>query len=233
METREKLKSLTLETTGGVINDCLTFTKLRLQHNSLYKQLNSGGGNFLMALGLLSVLGFLSKIYSVLSNREAVVDEKKHQSLKNLKCQIEQFPDIDKNLFKKFILPRVGSLNEEDAFVNFIVKVQSENVDYLGLDENSARKVWKFYRNKLAHLTVPLAPVGVYDKDLSHMDWVDIEYLISKQGSFLVRDNLILCNSDKLVQNAKKLSIWLSTYIDTCDDENIENALNWLNRELS
>lgn len=60
MNSREELKQIVIEITGGIINDCLTFTKIRLHHNPLYKSLKTGGGNFLMALGLLSVLGFLT-----------------------------------------------------------------------------------------------------------------------------------------------------------------------------
>lgn len=185
-----------------------------------------------MALGLLSVLGFIAKIYMILSKPNSVFNKTAHSKLKNFKNQLAGLPGVNKKLLDKLNIPRVGSINEEDAFVSLIDKVQSENIAYLGLDDNSSRKIWKIYRNKLAHLNIPLSPVGVYDKDMSHLSWVDVEHVISKQGSFLVKNDLILCFADKLVQDAKTIGIWLCSYIDTCKEETVINALNWLKSEL-
>ena len=67
---------------------------------------------------------------------------------------------------------------------------------------------------------------------MSDLSWVEVEHAINKQGSFLVRDDLILCNSDKLVQNAESIRIWLCSYIDTCKEKAVTNALSWLKAEL-
>ena len=186
-----------------------------------------------MALGLLSVLGFVAKIYMILSKSNSLVDETEYNELKTFKSKLTKIPGINKKLVDKLIIPKVGSVIEEDAFANLINKVQSKKIAYLGLDDISARKVWKIYRNKLAHLAVPLSPVGVYDKDMSHLSWVEVEHEVSKLGSFFVRDDLILCNSDKLVYDSKKIGIWLCSHIDTCNENTVTNALNWLKSELA
>ncbi len=233
VDEEEELKQLILNLSDGIINDCLTFSKLRLHHNPIYKSLNSGGGNFLMALGLLSILGFLAKIYITLADPKSVIDEIKNKELKTFKADLAKMAKVDKKLLNSLVIPRAGSINEEDAFVRLINKVQDDNIAYLGLNDSSARIIWKIYRNKLAHLTVPLAPVGVYDQDMSHLSWVQVEHEVSKQGTFLVKGNLILCNSDKLVQNAKTIRLWLCTYIDTLDKKTIANALRWLKFQLT
>lgn len=233
MSPDEKLKQLIIEITGAIINDSLTFTKIRLHHNAFYKSLGTGGGNFLMALGLLSVFGFISKLYSILSEPDRIFLQDKYQELKDFKTELSNIPNINKKLLDKLIIPRVGTINEEDAFLNLVKKVQSENILYLGLDGESAKKVWKIYRNKLAHINTPLAPIGVYDQDLSNLTWIEVEHLISKQGSFLVKDDLILCNSDKLVQDSRKLATWLCSYIDTCKKNSVMQALKWLNAQLT
>ncbi|MEK7587037.1 MAG: hypothetical protein AAB453_04170 [Patescibacteria group bacterium] len=233
MSPKETLAQLISEIFGGIINDCLTFTKIRLHHNPVYKSLETGGGNFLMTLGLLSTLGFMAKIYAHLSNPSSFFDSNKHDEVKKLKFEIIKRPGINKKLLDYLKIPPMGSVNEEDAFVNLVNRVQSDNIVYLGLDVRSSRKIWKIYRNKLAHLTIPLSPVGVYDKDMSHLTWGVVEHEISKLGSFLAKDDLILCNPDKLIQDAKTIGTWLCSYIDSRNEETATNTLKWLKSELA
>ena len=143
------------------MGDCRTFFRVRHDQRDWYKTEQGdrpfGGGNFLMALGLLSVLNFLAKVQLQLTEPEAFVTEADRITVKNARKEIIiKMPEVESILTgrrTKWIAQPVGSCNETEAFAALVKAVQP--VANLGLNEANVRDVWAAFRNHLAHMAWP------------------------------------------------------------------------------
>lgn len=232
MKQKDQINLLVQEISGSLTSDSLTFIKIRLQHNAIYKSLSTGGGNFLMTLGLLSTLGFLAKVYCKLSYPDFFTDDRVVIKAKKLKKKMAESRIATKKELEIFRVPRIDETNEEMCFVKLIDRVQEDNITYMGLNNTSAQQVWRLFRNKLAHISVPRSPVAVYDKDLSTQPWHLIEHEISKTAAFKVEGDTIFCNPDKLTIDVRTISIWLCSLVDSSDRKSVFRTLKWLKSEL-
>jgi hypothetical protein len=78
-EAKAELKYEVHRRVEGLVADCRTFLAVRTEQHDWFKRRQSevglGGGNFLIAIGLLALLNFLSKVHLWLADRESFATE--------------------------------------------------------------------------------------------------------------------------------------------------------------
>ena len=136
-----------------IVKDNHSFIYLMSEHFSDIKKYSLGQGSFATAISLFSLLNFIYKIFIILKKgNNALVTEDDITEYCELKEMIKSNPDIKWSKFKKYFKkPRVGDINETDAFV---LMIKSCPIDF-GLDKSKKTQIesiWRNYRNKLTHI---------------------------------------------------------------------------------
>ena len=145
---REILKNANL-----IIKDNYSYIYLNSERNRDIKTYDLGKGTFTSAISLFALLNFISKLYIILKKDNKKIIQQKHiDEFEELKALIKERNNTDwKRIKKYFKKPRIGEINETDAFVELIVDTPVE----LGFNKNNPqeiRKMWSLFRNKLTHL---------------------------------------------------------------------------------
>lgn len=221
-------------------NDCSTFWRVRLEQTEWYNKNTStdsqpsglGGGNFVMALAMLSACNFLAKAHSFLVKPEAFVTEDDREKVKSAKATIKnEIPEM-KPLFKSsktnWIPPKSGSCNETEAFERLIEALHGDGID-LGLATEQARDVWERFRNKLAHMAHPEGIVEVSTANESK-PLEDAKGAIERSVlPFRMKDGRWVCNADRLSLDLVAVAEWLCKKIDECAEEDrITRLADWM-----
>jgi hypothetical protein len=96
-----------------LVGDCHTFLAVRTDQFKWFSGDDSlRGGNFLIALGLMALLGVLAKVHLWLIEPEAFVTERERSDVKEAIEKIGvQMPELKKMVKKKWHAPRVGDCN--------------------------------------------------------------------------------------------------------------------------
>ncbi len=136
-----------------IVKDNHSFLYLMSEHSSDIKKYNLGQGSVAAAISLFSLLSFISKIFIILKKgNTALVTKEDITEYDQLKEMIKINPDIEWKKFKKyFFKPRLGQINELDAFV---LMIESCPIDF-GIDKDNKdqiKNIWRNYRNKLTHI---------------------------------------------------------------------------------
>lgn len=136
-----------------IIKDSHSFIYLMSERASDMKKYDLGKGSFVTAISLFSLLNFISKIFAILKKGDDVlVTEKDIEEYEELKEIIKSNPNLQWSKFKKyFTKPRLGDVNELDAFV---LMIESSPIDF-GIDKTNKeqiKEIWRNYRNKLTHI---------------------------------------------------------------------------------
>lgn len=148
MRINEVLKNADL-----IIKDNYSYIYLNSERNEEIMTHNLGNGLFAGAISLFALLNFLSKIYIILkSGDEKIVKQVDVEEYEKLKVLVKDKTVGDwKSVKKYFKKPRIGEINEADAFVEL---VRDTTID-LGLDKGNPkeiREMWNLFRNKLTHM---------------------------------------------------------------------------------
>ncbi|HSX06814.1 MAG TPA: hypothetical protein VLG92_03775 [Candidatus Saccharimonadia bacterium] len=119
----------------GIIQDLRTYVDLRKdnrQHGGNKYNDNLGGGNMVMAMGLFSALGLLSKVYVVVTSSE--------------RGQFDQYFDAQHH-----------AKDEQKIFVEFMEFISGDIGIFMSSQKskNTYRKVWERFRDFTTHLLVP------------------------------------------------------------------------------
>lgn len=136
-----------------IIKDNHSFIYLMSERSSDMQKYNLGRGSFVTAISLFSLLNFISKIFTILKHGDDVlVTEKDIEEYEKLKIAIKSNPQLKWSQVKKyFIKPRLGDINELDAFV---LMIELCPIDF-GIDKTNKeqiKEIWRNYRNKLTHI---------------------------------------------------------------------------------
>lgn len=218
-----------------VINDVFTFIKLRSMHPGMFCRGSWGGGNFLQALGLFSLVNLYLKIYFLIKNPDMFISSKELDLFKKTRKKIKTCkkygpikdiiinnPKTNWHIFK-------GSLNETEAFCKFVEWLRGVGLD-LGIKNGDAAEVWKIYRNALTHTAFPGDFVKTFTFSKSISDERDIENKIRlyEKFSFSKVELKYVCNVDRFYYDVLEIK----TKIVQIIEESPINALNGLNHYL-
>ena len=143
----DKLKNASL-----IIRDAHSFLFLNFEQKNKIDEHTLGLGSFSTAISLFALINFVSKIYLILNKgNEKIVNQSDIDEYKRLEKILKENKEEWKNIKKYFRKPRIGDINETDAFVFLIEKCP---IDF-GIDKTNKEQiceVWQNYRNKLTHL---------------------------------------------------------------------------------
>jgi hypothetical protein len=228
--TAEDLKQVVRDRVLFITGDCSTFLHVKRCKNDLIGDWGSGGGNLLMATGLFALLNLLAKIHEHLVRPDSFVSSEDVTKVETTKSDIKtRLPEYKKAL-AKWRTPKVGEVNELNAFVRFATACQENGFD-LGLrSTGDAEEVWRNFRNPLAHLA------WVRDGTIASRAWMpDTSWDDAKKdvrSSFPPFFKNIkgqwVCYSDRLNLDAIDIAGWLCNYVDTCPEARIQATLDWV-----
>lgn len=139
-----------------ILKDNHSFIYLMSERASDVKKYNLGRGTFVTAISLFSLLNFISKIFIILKKGDDVLatekDIEEYDKLKKMIQDNQENCELKWNQVKKYFKkPRLGEINELDAFVFMI---ESCPIDF-GIDKTNKeqiKEIWRNYRNKLTHI---------------------------------------------------------------------------------
>lgn len=142
-----------LQNAQVIVRDNLSYIYLMSEHSSDMRRYNLGNGAFVSAISLLAAMNLLAKIHLILvKGVSSLVGMQQQKDYQRLAEAIKQSKDVRWAEAKKYIRkPRIGEINETDAFLGFI---KACPIDF-GIDKSDdaeIRKVWNTYRNKLTHI---------------------------------------------------------------------------------
>jgi hypothetical protein len=237
---REVLQREVAKRAEWIINDCRTFfrvrhDKLKWYQESIASSLPLGGGNFLMLMGQLNVIGLLAKVYLHLACPDEFATDADVRAVKEAKKEIVEKLPLLKIVVKEnrtqWRPPRPYECNEEKAFRKLTVAM-AEKVD-LGIIGSSATDVWKQLRNNLTHMAWPEGSVAVCQFPFNSRD-AEIE--IDKLGPpfrYLEDRRIWQCNVDRLNLMIPRVVAWLLEEIRACpNDDRVEAALRWMRIDI-
>jgi len=236
MQDRIKLlKDLIKQRTSFIGGDCYTFIMGKSRNENYIHLWGTGGGNFLMAVGLFSVINFLAKVYRHLVEPTAFISEADRQSVIDTKTTLKtEHPEL-KQVISGWQNPRIGDVNEMQTFIK-LGEALPKNID-LGIsqqDNITAENVWKVFRNFLTHMAWPGSSVAtIHFQNLpTNLTIEQMLQVIDNSGmkSFYKENSQLRCNSDKLTVDANKIANWLCEQLDNSQftEANIESTLAWI-----
>ena len=143
----DKLKNASL-----IIKDAHSFLFLNFEQKNKIDEHKLGLGSFSTSISLFALINFLSKVYYILNKgNEKIVNQSDIDEYKRLEKILKENKLEWKNIRKYFRKPRIGDINETDAFVFLIEKCP---IDF-GIEKTNKEQIceiWQNYRNKLTHL---------------------------------------------------------------------------------
>lgn len=220
VQLRRDLKAEVRRRAEWIANDCSTYWRLRLEQPENLKSLAAkgiGGGNFVMALALFSVFNVLSKCYAFLVSPDVFVTEEDGKQVKEAVRELRTDPKyaaLLKNPKTNWRPQPNGSCNETDAFRVLVKDLLADQVD-LGLPVESSGRIWKGFRNQLAHMAHPDGIVQVCRTEHPSPD-AKRTILSSIPKAFLQVGDRWLCNADRLSIDILDVADWLGNRIDQC-----------------
>ena len=143
----DKLKNASL-----IVKDAHSFLFLNFEQKHKIDEHKLGLGSFSTAISLFALINFVPKIYFILNTgNEKIVNQSDIDEYKRLENILKENKKEWKNIKKYFKKPRIGDINETDAFIFLI---ENSPIDF-GIDKTNKeqiQEVWQNYRNKLTHL---------------------------------------------------------------------------------
>lgn len=141
-----------LKNTSIIIRDAHSFLFLNFEQKSKIDEHKLGLGSFSTSISLFALINFVSKIYFILNKgNEKIVTSSELDEYERLKKVIQDNTTEWRNIRKYFKKPRIGDINETDAFVFLI---ENTPIDF-GIEKTNKEQIceiWQNYRNKLTHL---------------------------------------------------------------------------------
>ncbi len=135
-----------------IIKDAHSFLFLNFEQKHKIDEHKLGLGSFSTAISLFALINFVSKVYFILNKGdEKIVNQSNIDEYKRLENILKENKKEWKNIKKYFKKPRIGEINETDAFIFLI---ENCPIDF-GIDKTNKKQiceVWQNYRNKLTHL---------------------------------------------------------------------------------
>jgi hypothetical protein len=112
-EVKAELKSEVQRRVEGLVADCRTLLAVRTEQHGWFKQRQSqvglGGGNFLIAIGLLALLNFLAKVHLWLVDSESFATEVVRKKVVAARKQvIAKIPGLERVVKDRWQKPRPG-----------------------------------------------------------------------------------------------------------------------------
>jgi hypothetical protein len=155
MDTKENKLFIkkALNNAALILKDNDSFLYLICERQDDVKKYNLGNGTIASAIALFALINFISKIFVILENGSSViVTEEDIEEFGKLKAIVkeknkDEWKDIEKYLKK----PRIGDINETEAFVELIINCPIDfGIDKA--DKEVIKHIWRIFRNKLTHL---------------------------------------------------------------------------------
>lgn len=221
MKIREELAEIIQNRTHSLIADANAFIWLRAEQGTVLQDGRIGGGNFLMALGLFSIINFLGKVYSLLEDPSIAITQEEVEEAKQL---VKSVDGLKAN--KAFELKRVGQINETTSSLKLFAECP-----YLdsGFSEDELRRVWDGVRNNLSHMIVPYNGITIVVRagggkfDAARSD-LEIQPAFRKMA-----DGRMHCDVDALSLRIEQVAEWLSKKIlaNEYSEEALMRILGW------
>jgi|GEM_PF-5869871 len=201
--TKEDLKDLIIVLRNFLRGDANTFLWAKSRKDLLSDSRNFegsiysiGGGNFFIALSSLCLLGFLAKIYKILTSEE----------------------DKLNRLFGKR-----GVFEDETAAVKeFIQKLKEENIPIVDDKSVQENKFWQLLRHGLVHLFVPKGNSSIQAIDPAHFAaglslFQFKNYLNNNELPAITQNEHggFNCDADLLAVKVQKAADWLISKIES------------------
>lgn len=178
-EQKQKIKSY-LHNATLIIKDNYSYLYLNSEQYSNIKKYELGEGLFVSAISLFALLNFISKVFYILEKGASIivsqenVDE--YESLK--KIIKEKNPEDWKRIQEYYKKPRIGTINEPEAF---ILLIQECPIDF-GIDKTNRseiNRIWDKFRNKLTHM------ISLSGTQTSGQMIINTRYLPNIEGEYL------------------------------------------------
>lgn len=143
----DKLKNASL-----IIRDAHSFLFLNFEQKNKIDEHKLGLGSFSTAISLFALINFVSKVYLILNKgNEKIINQSDINEYKRLEKILKENKEEWKNIKKYFKKPRIGDINETDAFI-FLIENCPIDFGIDKMNKEQIREVWQNYRNKLTHL---------------------------------------------------------------------------------
>lgn len=210
--------------TNMMVADAYTFLKIRVERKSYIGE-DLGGGNFLIALGLFSALGYLAKIYVLLTGKYALPDI---EGITKAKEHLNAV--VDSNLKEYFMIKRPDQINERDAFSKLLSDPDCPH--NLGASKEAYSNIYHDVRDHLAHRLKPnfgYTMVAMQTDEGHEIEFGKIKQAIESSNNKVMDEsgNLYV---DFLGRDIKRISSWLIKKIDNDEfkEKDIEITHKWL-----
>lgn len=138
-----------LQQSRVMLPDLNTFQYIRSEGYGAYKKYSLGGGGLTMLLAEMSVLGFIAKVYYILSKTS-----NSYITAEDIKAYDEAKGELSGSIAKLtgyLRRPRIGDVNETSAIASLLYAYPID----IGIprDKNVIAQVWRDLRNRLVHLS--------------------------------------------------------------------------------
>lgn len=219
-ELREKIASFIQNRAGAVANDATTFYWARTMHVKDFQDRALGGGNFLIGASSFLILNYLAKIYWLINGGSPSTSE---EEIAVAKRAIKE-SGLPKRVRDMITLPRPGQINEFDAFRQFILALNREEVCDFGIpdERQDMQKLYDDWRNRLVHMLdiingtaiTWMAPPDTAS-GRKRRRWISrLNDLVSRETPAFVGDPSHWdCNVDELNGDIKLAISWLVKYV--------------------
>ncbi len=226
-----------------IIKDNFSFIYLNSERQSEINKYDLGKGTFASAISLFALLNLLSKIYKILKNGDKNITKQQDiDEYENLKRIIKEKNPSEWNRIKKYFKkPRIGEINETDAFAELIIDT---NIQF-GLNKEKPeeiKKIWNLFRNKLTHL-ISLKGSGLdgqmlIQTNISGGTYLDnLAFFKRRYPKYPVFD-IVETETKEKFKNNPLIDDYFKQYIvkDSCYVDQLkicsELILNWLIKEI-
>ena len=141
-----------LNNTSLIIRDAHSFLFLNFEQKNKINEYKLGLGSFSTAISLFSLINFIWKVYFILNKgNKKIVNQSDINEYKRLEKILKENNEEWENIKKYFKKPRIGDINETDAFI-FLIENCPIDFGIDKMNKEQIREVWQNYRNKLTHL---------------------------------------------------------------------------------
>ncbi len=221
-------------------NDCRTLWRVRLERSIWYENnhadqsrpIGLGGGNFVMALAMLSACNLLAKGHVWLKKSEMFVTRADVDAVIAAVAEAKQNPNLAAvlgNNKTRWGEPFLGSCNESSAFAMLVKALRKDGID-LGVPNGDASKVWKDFRNRLAHMAHVSGTATVYTTGRPQFKPKAAEAWIKNGPKAFVKENgRWICMVDRLSLDILDICEWLCRKLDACTElKHVRSFERWL-----
>lgn len=212
--------------TNYLLNDCNSFLYLKcipsVTDNECAEN-NIGGGNFLMAIGLFSLVNLAAKINYAIDGNEHFTKEEIGEIVKVKKMLIDSSESNKKIISARFIVPKINTLKTPENKCFEKLFLDTKDIVTWGIELADCQNIWDYYRNKLSHLSIPGGAIAANGNNVTGINYKILHNVYSNPSRkiFISSNGHYVLDVDKLSGQFPVIKEWLKDKINNVDNKTI------------